>query len=935
MSEVDHSRAGDLFIEARKLPPEERAAFLDQACGEDGDLRFAAEALLAADTHASLLDSVRGLDLRAGLRGLSKESYGTAEECAEQVPERVGQYRILRKIGQGGMGAVYEAEQKYPLRRVALKVLRQGISSPSLVKRFQREAHVLGKLQHPGIAQIHEAGFAEPLTPGAPAPPYLAMELVDGLPLDEYVRKHGLSARARIDLVADVCSAVHYAHGRGVIHRDLKPQNILVDEGGQPKVLDFGVARITDADVKLVTLQTAAGQLVGTLTYMSPEQVAGQCQELDERSDVYTLGVILYELLAGELPYGLRNAQVAEAARIICEEEPTRLGSVDTLYRGDIETIVNKALEKDRTRRYQSAAELAADIGRYLSDEPVVARPVSTFYQLHKFARRNRGLVAGLATTFLALVVGLIGIVGYLFEARAQRDAAEAAWAEAERVAEFQAQVLSGLTARDFGNELLADLREEYRRALTETGLDADEIDARYAVFDEALRHIAGVNIARTVLSNSQAGRAVNIIEEGFTDNPVTEARLREGVGAIYETLGMHAQAAEQFDQVVATRRLHLSADHQDTLDAMHRAAIAYRHMGQIAKAEPLFRDTLARRRRVLGHDHRDTLRTMAGLSRLLLDKVELDEAEELLTAALDAARGTLGTDHELTADLLNRLGLLHLSQGRFDEAIAGLRALLTSRERMLGPDHPIVIDIRNNLMSTLFKMNRLQEAEPIARDLVASSERVHGRGHPNTVMVHNNLGIVLLRLGKFDEAEEVLRWAYDEAATTHLSPENEVRMKTTSNLIDVLLAQGRPADAKTYCDELLQVRRAMTEPRPGLVAQTLEQLGWASFEQGRWAEARDAWQECVEIRAQLSANHWLTNRARSELGMVLTGLGHYEEAELILIGSYQALYGQRDEIPPGDGASCIEHARARLVELYQAWGKPEEAAHWRDQNDR
>lgn len=410
MSPRDHDRAGDLFLEARELPSDERTAFLDRVCGAEDALRAEVESLLAADARASMLDNVRGFDLRAGLRDLAEETRGSAEDLAEEVPEQIGPYRVIGKIGQGGMGAVYEAEQEYPNRRVALKVLRPGMVTPSLVKRLQREAHILGQLQHSGIAQIYDAGFAESSSPGAPRQPYLAMELVRGLSLDEFAAAHDLGARARMELVAHVCDALHYAHQRGIIHRDLKPTNILVDDSGQPKILDFGVARATDADMQSVTLQTDVGQLVGTLSYMSPEQTAGDSRDLDGRSDVYALGVMLHELLAGELPCGLRNVPIPEAARAIREVEPTRLGSIDTRYRGDVETIVTKALEKDRARRYQSAADLATDIRRFLADEPILARPVSTFYQLRKFARRNKGLVTGVLVAFVTLIAAVVGL---------------------------------------------------------------------------------------------------------------------------------------------------------------------------------------------------------------------------------------------------------------------------------------------------------------------------------------------------------------------------------------------------------------------------------------------------------------------------------------------------------------------------------------------
>ena len=336
------------------------------------------------------------------------------------TPDQLGElgaYRLLTVLGEGGMGTVYRAEQDHPHRLVALKVIKPGFLSPELLKRFDREAEVLGRLQHPGIAQIYEAGSAE--TPTG-SQPYFAMEYVaDALTLTEYARARELTTEARLELMARVCDAVHHAHQRGVIHRDLKPANVLVDRKGQPKVLDFGIARVTDADVQM-TMGTDLGQLVGTLPYMSPEQVGADPLDLDTRTDVYTLGVILFELLSGRRPYAL-GRQLTEAARVITEEEPPLLGALHKAWRGDIETIAAKALEKSKARRYQSAAELAADLRRYLAHEPIEARPLTTVYQLRKFARRKPALVGGIMATTVAVLVGLLGTGYGLLEANRQR----------------------------------------------------------------------------------------------------------------------------------------------------------------------------------------------------------------------------------------------------------------------------------------------------------------------------------------------------------------------------------------------------------------------------------------------------------------------------------------------------------------------------------
>src|SRR6266850_2485669 len=292
------------------------------------------------------------------------------------LPPRIGHYRIIRLLGEGGMGSVYEADQEQPRRRVALKVIKAGWASPDLLRRFEQESQALGRLQHPGIAQIYEAGTA---ATGFGLQPFFAMELIHGMPLGEYAESRRLNVRQRLTLMIHVCDAVQHAHERGIIHRDLKPGNILVDENGQPKILDFGLARATDSDAR-ATRQTDVGQLLGTLAYMSPEQVSADPLALDPRSDVYALGVILYELLAGKLPYRITQ-HVHEVVQTIRQSDPVPLSSVNRVYRGDIETIVAKALEKDRDRRYASAADLAADVHRYLDDQPIAAKPPSTIYQ--------------------------------------------------------------------------------------------------------------------------------------------------------------------------------------------------------------------------------------------------------------------------------------------------------------------------------------------------------------------------------------------------------------------------------------------------------------------------------------------------------------------------------------------------------------------------
>jgi WD40 repeat protein/serine/threonine protein kinase len=430
-------RVETLFHQASDLPPDERRALLDAACREDPGLRAEVEGLLAEDARlraeegaGAFLDSPLVRSPNAG--GAREDEGGGWPDPSRPAgspdlsalrppgpPVRVGHYRILRRIAEGGMGTVYEAEQDRPRRPVALKVVRPGVASTAVLKRFTHEAQILGRLHHPGVAQVYEAGLDED------GQPFFAMEFIRGLPLDEYADRHGLDLADRVGLVARVCDAVQHAHDQGVIHRDLKPANILVEETGQPKVLDFGVAHATDADLLTTAGLTQTGQLLGTPSYMSPEQMTADPAAIDHRADVYALGVILFELAAHRLPFQLEDRPLAEAARLILEQDPPQLGSIDPELRGDVETIVARALEKDPARRYPSAADLAADLRRWLAQEPILARPPSALYHLRKFASRNTGLVGGVAATGVALILGLVGTILFAVGEARQRGEAE------------------------------------------------------------------------------------------------------------------------------------------------------------------------------------------------------------------------------------------------------------------------------------------------------------------------------------------------------------------------------------------------------------------------------------------------------------------------------------------------------------------------------
>ncbi|MDQ6828903.1 MAG: serine/threonine-protein kinase, partial [Gemmatimonadota bacterium] len=472
-------------------------------------------------------------------------------------PETIGPYRIIGTLGEGGMGTVYEAEQDQPHRVVALKIIRHDFVSPELIRRFSLESEVLGRLQHPGIAQIYQAGTFED---SHGSRPFFAMELVKGQPLTEYLRSQTLDMRQRLELFARICDAVHYAHQQGVIHRDLKPANIMVDAAGQPKILDFGVARLTDADVQ-ATRQTSVGEVIGTLQYMSPEQVNADPTDIDTRSDVYSLGVILYEVLSGRLPYDLARKLIYEAARIILIDDPARLSSIDRNFKGDVEIIVAKALEKEKRRRYGSAEELASDVRRFLNDEPIVARPATAMYQIRKFAKRHRALVGGIALAALALVAGTAVSLWQAVRATAAERVAEtrrgeavAAGALAERRRE---QADSALRVADSAR---ADALREQAAAKTSAQRATGEAAKASAVNDFLQNMLASSDPAnargkelsvREVLDQA----ALTVHSGNLKRPPEVTAGVETAIGRTYFGLGLYDKARPHLDSAYAIRR--------------------------------------------------------------------------------------------------------------------------------------------------------------------------------------------------------------------------------------------------------------------------------------------------------------------------------------------------------------------------------------------
>jgi tetratricopeptide (TPR) repeat protein/predicted Ser/Thr protein kinase len=957
MTPEQYERIREVFLAAREKGPHQRAQFLDRACGDDDRLRAEVERLLANDDEADTFLQTPALGENfakahpesllpkadSAPAGGSSASVGIDRTPFGAYPERIGQYRILGVLGEGGMGIVYRAEQESPRRTVALKVIKAGAESRALLKRFEHEGQVLGWLQHPGIAQIFEAGTADT---GQGLQPFFAMEFVRGQSLIRYAAAQKLGLSQRLELIAKVCDAVHHAHQKGVIHRDLKPGNILVDDSGQPKVLDFGVARVTDADIRTTTLQTDVGQLVGTIAYMSPEQVAGDSRQLDTRSDVYALGVILYELLAGRVPFDVSRQTIPQAARMITEEEPTSLSSINRIFRGDIETIVAKALEKDKNRRYQSAAGLAADIRRCLSDEPISARPASAVYQLRKFARRNKALVGGVVATFVVLLIGIAGTSHGLLQATAQRRAAES-----ER-------------NRALAAERTAEERREEVERQSAIAQAVNEFLNR-----DLLAAASPENLGPDVSVGQLLDHASEGLEDRFQDQPLVEAAIRSTLGETYVGLGDYEAAALHCEKALKLRRAELGEDDSKTLSSMSDLGVVYERQERWDEAERLHLGALEGRRRLLGADHADTLMSMSNLGTLYFRRGRYDEAEPLLVEALEQTRRALGDKHPSTLNPMNNLANVYAEQGRYDEAEPLMLNTLELKRQVLGEEHPKTLVSVNNLATLYFRQRRYEDAEPLYAKTLEVRRRVLGAEHPRTLMSVIGLGGCYGMQGRYAEAEALLvetlasqrsrlgdehsqtahamallgrlyakQGRYDEAEPLYIKA-LEVRRATLGEKhpytlwsIDHLAAlykdQDRYDAAEPLARELVALRRERAESKPSDLAGALGLLAEVLIQRSDAQSAEPLLRECLEIRRTgLPEDDRSIAETESLLGGCLTALGRYDEAEPLLLESYPRIRSAAEEPDKQARAAC-----QRIIELYDAWGKPDQAAEWRAQ---
>ncbi len=690
-----HDRVREVFHAVCDLDVASRLRVLEARCGDDAELRREVLSLLAHVERPAI-------DLDAhGIVGIEEMALETP------LPERIGRYRVLGQLGEGGMGLVLLAQQERPERRVALKVIRPGIVTEGMLRRFELESEVLGRLRHPCIAQIYEAGVAE--SEHGPQP-YFAMEYVDGAPLLAAADREGWRDRERLAAIAQIADAVQHAHQRGVIHRDLKPANILVCETG-PKILDFGIARTTDAE-RHATQATAAGQLLGTITSMSPEQLSGDPNAVDTRSDVYALGVLAYQLLTGRAAYETETLPLHEAIRRVAQEPPVPVTSRRPDLRGDIATIIETAMAKEPARRYSSASALAEDIRRHLADEPIAARRASTVYQLRKFAKRNVVLVGGAAATLVALVLGIAGTAYGLVAARGQRDAARAA-------VTFLSEDLLGQAM---------PVRQP-DRALT----------------------------LRAALDNASSR-----IGERFRDQPLAEATIRQMLGDAYRRLGEYAAAGPHIEAAVALRTVHLGPNDPETLRSRNTRGLWLADQKRAEEAIAEHRDVLERRRRLLGREHLDTITSATNLAMACSLHGAYDEAERLLIETLEIRERRYGLEDAASVVCLSNLASLHMRQRRFDDAARVLERTTAVSDSVLGPDHPDALLAKHNFGSLLIERQRYDEAQIVLAEVLEGRRRILGPDHTITLATQSNLASAYLRDGDLDAAEPLFLGVVD-----------------------------------------------------------------------------------------------------------------------------------------------------------------------------
>ncbi|MEM1330062.1 MAG: serine/threonine-protein kinase [Planctomycetota bacterium] len=883
-------RAVEIFEAVCDLSAGEMAAQIRELCDGDEQLQQLVQRMVDLDDA----DGSEG-HIGAGIGG----EYVKRSLAADRgtTPNRIGRYEIIREIGRGGMGVVYEAAQEAPSRRVALKVIRSDYAAPEIAQRFRRESELLGRLEHPGIAQIFEAGTDES------GVAFFAMELVEGPPLDVYLREQRPTRGEIVRLFESICDAIQHAHQKGVIHRDLKPANVLIRTpktgitavpatdgtsrgtttrptssvglGPMPKLLDFGVARLMDTDIEVMTLNTQPGQLIGTPAYMSPEQLDADPSAVDARSDTYAVGVMLYHALSGRMPFDIAGRPLTESMRILRESSVTQIGSIDRSLRGDLETIVATAMERDPKRRYASVAALGDDLRRYRLREPIAARPASAMYQLSRLAARHRTAVGGIVATFVALLVGLIGMIFLYAEATRQRETATIEAQRAGRVAELMTDMLGGV------------------KPSLAMGRD--------------------VTVLRDILD-----RAAAALDESDDEFPDVEATMRETIADILLNIAEPAEAARHIERAIALRAL--IGDELAIARAGLLKARLERQEGRYEVAEALFREHGGVLAASLGPAHPETIATEVRWGLTLTDLSRFDDAIGLLEETLDQARvARPGT--ESVADVLDALAITVEEAGDLERAEAYHCESLAIYEAVLDPDHPSITASLVSLGLVQNYRGNFAEAERTLTRAIEAADLVLGPDHPQSMVALNNLGGVRYRLGDSDGALEITADILERRRRIH-GLEHPLTANAMNNHAFVLLNTGDVETAESMYREVLEIRIALFGERHADVAHSIGEIAWTLLQRDMVDEAADMYDRALTLRLELHGEEvWHVPYMRTWLGECRRRQSRLEEAEALL---RQAVAGYESLLGPDHFRTAA--ARIRLGETLLDAGEPAES---------
>ena len=823
-----------LYGEALEITDAEaRKLFLDDAC-RDAELRGEVDTLLQAEQQAGsefLPLPVIDPDLADVASGRTSDAMGSM----------IGPYKLLEKLGEGGMGVVYKAEQLEPVRRiVALKVIKAGLDSAKVVSRFEAERQALAMMDHENIARVFDGGT----TPAGQ--PYFVMELVEGVPLTVYCDRAHVPLRTRLEMFVQLCKAIQHAHQKGVIHRDIKPSNVLVVlKEGKPvvKVIDFGVAKAISQKLTDDAQTSVLGTIIGTLEYMSPEQADTSAAGIDARSDIYSLGVLFYELLTGTTPVDrsrLKNVTFLGVLKCIREDDTPRPSTrITTSFAiakklaaswkvdpkklaraitGDLDWIAMKALEKDHTRRYETASALARDIERYLNDEPVEACPPSLLYITRKFVHKHKGPVMAAAAVMLALLAGLAASTTLYF--REKKALGEAVTAKTNAEISQKAADAARIAAEAARAAAVA-AEEKEKRARKEAEASAEEAKTE-AAKNAQTGHFM-MNMLLSLNPEEAKGRDITVFKEmldkaskdvgvSLKDNPQVEAALRMAIGSVYDNLGMYPPAQAHYEAAIAICARLKGPEHLQTLHLMRKLSLLYLAQGKLDEGEKMARKALEICKRVRGPEHEDTLNAMNVLGLAVRASGKTQEAEKLFREIMEISRRVFGPEDSITITAMANLALiLQDEKGHEDEVEAMERQVLEIQKRELGPTHPQTLNMMSNLAVTLFAREKYSEADALFRETLALMKRVNGMEHPATLRTMAALANSLNAQDNFEEAETLCRESL-EIQKRVLPPVHPTILDSMSLLADILERSGKQKEAKDVDREL---KRLQIERRP------------------------------------------------------------------------------------------------------------------------